>query len=455
MGMYQRARQALLTAACVGGIAAGLAAVSPAAALAECKTPVTGSGSTLQTKQQEKWAAAWKAEKSPKCEPAAEITIEYNLATGTGSKQGLEEWGMAGGGLGGELLPALSSNKTKLDGFVGTDDPPTEELTLEGRKASESTVLTVPVVAAPVAALMHLPGGTCTYTQPAALNVTQAQLLALWLNKLGVTKASEENWSKVLTALGFTTVSAGCAEQKVKHKARKDGSGTSDAFKYFLCQIEGAPTCPEWKAFANDGNTWPANTEVEALYEGTGAEVKAVAEAEGSVGYANYQNARTEPVGNVFTAYSSTAKKFWLKLEDQSAKFAEPGKGTEGKEGNCPTELTTEQQGELPTVAAEKEDTAIWDKFHLSGTVVKTAGTYALCTLTYDEEWENYLTTILKGTKGYESAELAETTALTVENFILWILGTKGQVTNLEQGYSKLPEEVQLKAVEIDSLLLD
>jgi ABC-type phosphate transport system substrate-binding protein len=454
MGMLRRARQAAITAACLGGITAGLAAVTPTAALATCKSPVTGSGSTLQTKQQEKWAAAWKAEKSPKCEPAAEVTIEYNLEKGTGSKQGLEEWGMAGG----ELLPALSANKTKLDGFVGTDDPPVEGLTLEGRTASESTVLTVPVVAAPVAAMMHLPGGTCTYTAPAALEVTQAQLNALWLNKLGVTKASEENWSKVLTALGFTGVSAGCESQKVKHKARKDGSGTSYAFKYFLCQVESATGCTgaEWKTFANDSNEWPTNTEVEALYEGTGALVKAVAETEGSVGYANYQNVRTEPKVKEFTPYSATAKRFWLKLEDQAGKFGEPGKGTEeGKEGNCPTELTTEQQGELPTVAEGLEDTADWSSFHLSGKVVKTEKTYALCTLTYDEEWENYLTTNLKGAKGYESETAAENTALTVENFILWILGTKGQVTNLEQGYSKLPEEVKTKANEIDSLVLD
>ena len=449
MGIYQRARQMAVAAVCLSGIAAGATAALPdAASAAACKN-ITGSGSTLQTKQQELWSEKWKAGGSPKC--SAGVTVGYNSGTlgGIGSGQGLQEWGMPGK----KLEPKLASTE-KLDAFVGTDDPPTRSLLLEGKEASESWVLTVPVVAAPVAALVHLPEGTCTYTAPASLNVTQKELNEVWLGKFANWKALLEHWK-------FTGVAAACESLTIKHKVRSDSSGTSFAFKNWLCEIEGGATkCPKWEEKAEiltDAAVWPAATSAETEYEeagkhankGSGGEIKAVEKTEGSVGYVNFANAKAE---GGFAKYSSTAKKFWLKIEDKSGEFAEPGTSTGA--GNCPTGLTSTQKAALPSIKAG-EDTAEWSKFHLSSTAVEE-GKYAGCTLTYDELWEKYLTTILEKEANYGSATLAGENGETAKNYFLWILGAtagEGQ-TVIAEGYTKLPTEVQKKAKETAELVV-
>ena len=417
---------------------------------ANCKN-VTGSGSTLQTKQQEEWTTKWAEAGSPKCSAIVSVGYNKGVLGGIGSGQGLKEWGMPGK----KLEPALSSYES-LDGFVGTDDPPSRTLLLEGKEASESWVLTVPVVAAPVAVIVHLPvnevegAGKCHYEAPAKLEVTQKLLNELWAGKF-------KNWEEVLKDWKFPVVSAGCAEKEIKHKVRSDSSGTSYAFKLWLCQIEGGRTkCPTWEEkpeILSDAAVWPAGTKAETKTganenKGSSGEIKAVEETAGSVGYVNFANAESE---GGFVKYKAGELKFWLKIENKPGEFTEPGTSTGA--GNCPTTLTAVQKEELPTIKAG-EDTAEWEKFDLSSTAVEE-GKYAGCTLTYDEAWEKYLTTLLKAAAAYGSEALAEETANTVKNYLLWVIGgTAGEgQTVIASGYTKLPSEVQKKAKEAVELI--
>ncbi len=451
MGIYYRVRHMAVTAVCVGGVAAGVLAAVPGDALAACKN-TTASGSTLQTKQQETWDKKWSSLGSPKCSGKT-VLVEYNKPKGTGSGQGLKEFGMPGE----VLLPKESSNGSTLDGFIGTDDPPTEAQLLEAKKASEAWALTVPVVSAPVAAIVHLPESSCTIDAPKELNVTQKQINELWLGKAGGSTPTTLLWSETLKAWKYTVLS-GCT-QPVLHKVRSDGSGTSYAWKNWLCEVEGGKTkCPTWEEkpeILTDAAVWPKATRAETTWgagkenKGSGGEIEAVAETPGSVGYVNYANAKSEPAGSPFTEYKTTAKKFWLKLEDAPSEFAEPGTPTLG---NCPATLSATQKSELPTVLGGK-DTAIWSNFHLSSTKVNETGTYPACTLTYDVSWESYLTTKLKEAGNYGSG--SEETGETVKNYLGWVLeATGGQASgNLAEGFAKLPTEVSKKGTEAVTLI--
>jgi|HubBroStandDraft_6_1064221.scaffolds.fasta_scaffold69255_1 ABC-type phosphate transport system substrate-binding protein len=447
MGIYDWVWRGARTALCAGGLAAGVVAMTPGVAAAACKQDVTASGSTLQTSQEQHWNTTWKGEG---CGTLITAEILYNNGPlgGTGSGQGLEEFGMPGK----ELLAGLSSIETELDGFVGTDDPPNSELLTEGKEASESQVLTVPVVAAPIALIFHLPVA-CTFVL-AKWNLTKAIVNEIWLGDI--------NWEELLLKLGAANI-VGCTES-IKHEVRSDSSGTSFAFKWWLCQIESAAevekvsqtTCTTWLPFLSDASSWPALTgELKEhfkspsptlkLNKGTGEEINAVGEEQAATGYANFANVETE---GGFSKYSQattlqTTTLFWAPLETKANEFTEPGPGS--KPGNCPTTLNATQEAQLANINAA---TPNWEGFHLS--FIKEGELYPLCTLTYAVTWENFLTTILTGPKGYLSAVLAEETANTVKEFLLW--ATKEVIDgglNIVNGYHTAPQAVLEKAEEI------
>lgn len=424
MGIYTRARRSALTAICAGSVVAGIAAVAvPGTALAAvpCEK-ITGSGSSLQAAQQTKWTTG---RKFATCTPE-EPGIVY---TATGSGQGLKEWGIPGG----VLLPKESGNKVTLDAYVGTDDPQAKAALGEAKKASESKAITVPVVAAPIAMIIHPPTG-CVPTA-AEFKISEVQLDSLW-------KGTYTNWKGFLTAVvgatGFSEEPKGACEVAIKHEVRFDGSGTSYAFKQYLSQIDAAT----WSTFVTDEPTWPAGTAAITEHEeggkkvpnkGSGGEAKAVGLEAGSVGYVNLANAAE----GEFSKYAAKGTKFWARVRNVGASGEPEGKT---KTGNCPAALavalTAKQKEEAKGEGVEGENGPNWSTVHLANT--KTAGAYPLCTLTYDMGWETYTTPKLEGVEEYNKKGTAvKNTALAYFEYM-----TNGGQSNIASYYSTLPEEI-------------
>ncbi len=431
MGIYNRVRRSALTAVCAFGVAAGIGmTVAPVSALAAEKcAATTGSGSSLQGIQQTKWTTG---RKLAGCTPEAP-GITY---TSTGSGKALKEWGMPGS----VLVPAEAGGG-KLDGFIGTDDPPTEAQLKEAEKASESKAETVPVVAAPVAMIIH-PPANCTATGT-EFKINNKVLSEMWIGKYA-------NWKIFLEKAGVTfeeKVAKAC-EVVIIHEVRSDGSGTSYAFKQYLSQIE--PNKAEWEKVANDNVEWPAGTKAETEHEETGkkpnkgssGEAKAVFLTAGSVGYVNTADA----IAAGFVKYAAKGTTFWAKTQDNGteevgAKGAEPIIGTEG---NCPAKVTA------ATVLPKGTDNPpLWANVHLGHPNTEEAGTYSLCTFTYDVAWNKYTTTILNGATNYngKGAEIGSTVK---QYFSFMVSATEGQAkANIAADYSKLPGAVQKVAAEI------
>jgi ABC-type phosphate transport system substrate-binding protein len=413
MGNYRRARRLMLAAACTCSAVAGIGITAAPGTAFACT--LTGSGSSLQASQQTHWTGSY-----------TPCTVTY---TSTSSGKGLEEFGMPGG----KLVPRL----TPMDGFVGTDDPPTKALLKEGNEASETNPITVPVIAAPVAVIFHLPSG-CVPTSSEFV-VGNTVLSELWLGKY-------KNWDEFLTAAGVSVESAtNCTkETTIKKEVRSDSSGTSFAFKQYLSQINST----EWSSFVSDAETWPTGTAAltthsgGTLNEGSGGEATAVSAETGSVGYVNEANA----VSASFKAYAAKATTFWARIRNTGA----AGEPVSGTKGNCPstltTALTTAQKEEAKGEGTEGTFGPVWATVHLANKGTSTA--YPLCTLTYDVGWakEKYKTTKLEaaliyGTKAAEIGEAAKA------YFAFMVSSTEGQ-SKVAEYYSALPSAIQAIAAE-------
>lgn len=435
MGICRQVRRFALGVACASGLVAGAGmAVAPGAALATVACAnITGSGSTLQVEQQEKWITEVKTNKAISGTGANECTaaptIEYDLLTGTGSGMGLEEFGIQESGGKFELIPTLSSNGTKLDAYVGTDDPPTEAQLAHtkggaGSKTAETTALTVPTVAAPIAIIIHLPA-ECTLSSEA--NVTNAHLSTVFADET-------ITWS---TLLGAAVSGSKCSEKPMVD-VRSDSSGTSFALKQYLCQVNpslwGKVTkseeCESGKEFVTDASKWPNETitpEVPLLKHtkgenlGSPGEAEAVSEEAGSIGYVNLANAAADKFE------LSKGSLFWANIEGESGtEFADPL--VNASTANCPTTYS------FPTGVQAEAEKGFWTKVHLAQKGTK--GAYPICTFTYDIGWENYKTTALEADYSSKGTEVGATAKAYFE--YMTKTGSKGQ-SKLAGDYAPLP----------------
>jgi ABC-type phosphate transport system substrate-binding protein len=414
--------------------------VAPGSALAVNCSQLMGSGSSLQAEQQTLWTNDIP---NPLGECASGPHVLY-LSTSSG--KGLSEWGSNEKS---ELLTSEDGCKGcgELDGFVGTDDPPTHTELLEMLKASESETLVTPIVAAPVAIILHAPK-ECELKGSSNLAVS---LLPLTL-ELAFTQL--ETWSQFLLlvhshalalsrALSFKET--GACNNHLLLEVRSDSSGTSFATKQFLCQIEPAvwteeanatvEKCQSGKGLVTDAQKWflaPTGPLVSFLHgnkvlnEGSKGEAAAVESTEGSIGYVNTANA----VAAHFLPFGGESKQslllFWAPVNDQ-----EPVKGASGTEANCPTAftLTATQEAE-----AKKSE---WEKIHLANPGEETD--YPLCTFTYDVGWQNYKTTKLNTAYGATLAtEIGNSAKKYFEYMTSSALGNHGQ-KEIANYYSALP----------------
>jgi ABC-type phosphate transport system substrate-binding protein len=403
MDIHKRALRTVLATVCACSAVAGIGmAAAPGSALAApC---LTGSGSSLQGEQQQHWIAL----KPLGC--AEELTY-----TSTSSGKGLTEFGLEGAF---ELTPAESGTGS-LDGFIGTDDAPTTTALMKteaGMKKADTKAETMPIVAAPIAIIVHLPSG-CSIT--GTVNISNIHLSDVFAGE-------EITWAELLGP----AASEGCTGKPMPN-ARSDASGTSYAFKQYLCQVEPvtwgniAKECESGDGLVVDAATWPElhkptlfkhlkGTE-EVENKGSAGEVEAVEAEEGSIGYVNQANAAK---GN-FVASQSGATEFWTTVENGE----EPVKN--GTEGNCPSEYT----GGLPTAGAS------WSAVHLA--LDTQAGAYPICTLTYDIGWEKYETTELELPANYNGKTKAKEIGIKAKAYFEYMAGT-GQ-SHIAEYYSPLP----------------
>jgi ABC-type phosphate transport system substrate-binding protein len=456
MGIYKRVRHLAVAAVCATGLVAGMgAAVAPGSALAakvKC-AKITGSGSSLQKAQQTEWSKIVNESTfvlkpgAEECEPG-DPGVKY-FATSSG--HGLTEFGMEGGG----LKPAEAGNgESKLDGFFGTDDPPTLTQLEKAKEAtggaSGTKAWVIPVVAAPIAVIVHLPENCKLKASPSAAISNEHLSEEFAGGKL--------SWT---TLLGTAVEGTACGTATPVVEVRSDSSGTSYAFKQYLCQIAATvwlenlsgveSECQQGKGAVTDTKKWPKETAVSGTHleteggspvnneKGSG-EVKAVLKtgfenggvaekASGSIGYANLADA----VEGGFEASSARKQIFWVKAGEHTEEPISGGKG------NCPTSYT------IPSESEAKNGE--WALAHLANKKQAT-GAYPLCTFTYDVGWENYTVAKLieqygEGKTEPEAKEQAKAVGNTAKAYLEYEVSTaaspEGGQKKIANDYHPLP----------------
>lgn len=446
MSIYERARRMALAALCCCGlVVAGGAMLTPTFAFAVECDKTTGSGSTLQTIIQR--ALIPEFEKAPGNGCTGSKSIEYNKPIETGSGQGLEEFGMQGSNV---LAPTKSGNGVKLDGFVGTDEPPTEAKVKMGKEAAETSPITVPVFSAPVAIIFHPPAGC--QIKVAKWKVPNQELDLFYRHKI--------TWKEFAEQIGAGKPEGTLCNVTATVEVRSDNSGTSFATKQYLSQIKSKV----WEEkFINNETDWPAETEAKTEHvngsgmkvanKGSNGEAQAVAETANAVGYVNVGNA---PANGIKAWLNNGQNKtFWGQvqnngLEVSGAEVAEPVKPSGAKTiGNCPTGEYTFKPSKLETQVKAKPP--VWGGVELAN--VTTSGAYPLCTFTYNVAWEDYTKAKFKITGGY--GNLGKQVGNTTKEYLKFVL-KEGQMlieSGVPEFYSPLPENIKkiaLNAVETE-----
>jgi ABC-type phosphate transport system substrate-binding protein len=417
--------------------AAGVAALmAPGAASASLGTQCSGSsiggqGSSLQKLAQELWAPnfntstekhACNGTQGTKGTP----TISYNPS---GSGAGLKSWGVG----------KLEHKFEATNAFVGTDEAPNptakkeieeNELTLQPK-----ALLTIPVLQAAVAVIVHLPSG-CTATSTSNkghLVLDNSTLEGIW-------RGSITNWTEIKD--GGDTLTGTCSGS-ITHVVRLDGSGTTHIYKKYLgliskvafptTNVKGESTGSKtWNEIAEgtENQSWPtADAVVRPEKTGNGPVVAKVAETPGSIAYANLADARANsafvpPAGGPKTSV------FWTPIQNKSGEtvtYADPASNKEVaalKESNCAKTEYTDGENPFPPENAQ----ASWFQV----TTKTSEPKYTICGLTFDLALTTY--GVFPGTSLEE--------ATTANNYLQFVTSTKkeklGNKENGGQGLIKL-----------------
>src|ERR1700728_3580031 len=288
-------------------------------------TKIYGSGAALQTLLQQNILI-------PKSPSLGSSLVHYS---NTSSGGGFKEFGNTTGTLApGEDKFADSLAPSELDSYVGVDSGPTlEELenarfAATGSKTStEENEIAVPIAQTPLDILLSLPAGGTIATLP---HVDLGDVLAGQLFAGTVPAAggySENTWGAFLSDVGLTAIASGSPNPGqfldtgapgtpgtggyagIVVNVRKEGAGTTVNLKQFLPLVD--PT--DWGSIPVNSKTfgtgnWPATATLSAS-PGTAndaAEVAAVDDTPGSVGYATAGDANANP-GVAFTSEPLTS----------------------------------------------------------------------------------------------------------------------------------------------------
>lgn len=452
-------RRSAVLAAIAG---AGAALAAPAGALAAGGSPVYASGSSFQNSAHGVWKGKYAA--NTKLDAAPAITY-----TSSSSGKGLSVFGNDDGSL--KAAADTGAPSGVLDGFIGTDDPPTAGQLNLAKLASGASELTIPVAQAPVAVLLSLPVGvTIDDGEVDLLNVYLERAVAGTLPAAGGYDAN--TWGALLTANGtsFSEDNSDDANVPITVQVRVGGSGTSFAFKNYLNQIATDSTNPVttdagvWTNFLTGDQAWPATARVSdggASNSGGGALVKSTASNPGSLGYANLADAVSSGNGG-FTS-TATASTFGSSASHQivyallqnngsatsGATFAEASGDTGNlinAQGNCTTSAGTVKGW----TKAPSDPRASWIGVLASDTnIAADAGPafYPACAVTYEAAWDNYNAAGLA--PGYTNVAAGITpqgTFQSVRDYLGYITSAQGQADVEAKGYNRLPDAIETKA---------
>ncbi len=398
------------------GVAALMAPGAASASLGEqCSGPdVHGQGSTLQNLAQGIWDPGFSASSEPHACNGTQGTkgtpkITY---TGTGSGPGEKTWGV-------EPAKPEEVSYAATNGFLGTDEAPNptakKEIEEHETTLTPQALLTIPVLQAAVAIIVHLPEG-CTATSTS--NKGRIVLNNSTLEK--IERGTITNWTEISDGGDAFT---GTCSATIKHIVRKGGSGTTHILKKYLGLIDNSPwpgtteggTTGEftWGGTAEGANnpTWPTADAVTRASGGSGV-VSAVAATPSSIGYANLADARANaafvpPAGGPKTAT------FWVPIQNKSAEpvtYADPATNKEvaaKKESNCSKEVYTDGANPFPPENAQ----ASWSEV----TTRVNEPKYTICGLTFDLAFTNY--------GSFPGTTIGEAT--TANNFLQFVTSTK------------------------------
>jgi ABC-type phosphate transport system substrate-binding protein len=447
MGL-KAARRAVAACAVSAAAIAVLAAPGVASAATQCSgSSIVAAGSTLQKlAQKEIWIKDFHTSKNKKaCSGEKQPGITYESI---GSGEGLEDWGVFG------VHPFELSRVA----IVTTDEPINEEdkKEIEAHETTSvaKTVQSIPVIQAAVAIIMHLPKG-CTAKSEGAKerlvldNVTLEKIYSGKITKWGEIKDDGDQL-------------VGCEVEPnsapITPIVRLDASGTTHIFKKYLSLINPTEKLEteknELKTWAEisegtENTVWPkAAKVVKAEKEGGGALVTEVANKEGSIGYANLADARSNGGFSKTGVGGAGTSKFWAPIQNsglsttKKLSYADPS--TDGDteplaDANCVKEKYTNGKGKTFPPSSTDET---WNQV----TTETKEKNYPICGFSYDMTLSHYGAYVADG-----DASVLEGEAVTANNFLEFVLEDKaegGQILIEDHDYEALPKKVLKEAQE-------
>jgi ABC-type phosphate transport system substrate-binding protein len=471
------ARQVL--AACAISAASLAALVAPGAASAATLEACSGSntfgaGSSLQSLAQEKvWAVDFNSTKDKslfacngKNGSKGKPTITYESI---GSGAGYKKW--------------KETEEYGKYGYVGTDNTinqsEIEAIEKEHLAEKAGKPMTIPVLQAAVAVVVHLPAGCTSASNTATLTEAKSAEGRLVLTDVTLEKIYSgeiTKWNQINSAENggdkLTCESKEDEEAAIHPVVRKDKSGTTHVFKKYLGVVSVQSFEMEngeklnWNQVSEGGTInvqWPKAAHVTFAKQETGPGVlEEVNATPGSIGYAVLADSRetevTELIGGVPTTFKynfvpptggKNTPTFWVELEDSSKiskgkaarKYADPATNFDvaaKAESNCKSTIYQNGTKVFPPPSVF----APWNE--VTGEL--QSKTYSLCGLTYDLALTNY--TAFKGGTVEE--------ATTVQNYLNYILDTKGGQADIKKhDFLGLPTELLTEAKEAPALIED
>ncbi len=435
------ARRLVPACAITAAFVAAAAAPSVASAAPHCsksaEAAIRGKGSSAQKLlQKEIWNVQFNTSANPlACNgtqgEAGTPKVSYES---TGSGAGLESWGIEQKKPGEQELWFGPKNA-----FVGTGIGPNAKQESEITSHTEGAkVLTIPVAQPAIAILIHLPKG-CLGVEGGP----KAGTIAIKQKTLEqVFEGKKTKWSQILNKAKMKEATKKSCEKtgKITRAVREDGSGTTDAFMKYLNTIdknkaayEGGKTWNQEGEVANN-TEWP-NQATDPVLKGNGGGgvAKAVAEHEGTIGYANVADARANLAFIPETEENAKHEKgkggpgtpvFWADVENAKGSYANPS--TNGEiagisNSNCEETVYTNGFGKKPFPPPGVEET--WNEV----SVGLTQKNYEPCYLTYDLALTHYKGAnkgAIAGAGEAESAEPTEEESNLVSDYIQYELST-------------------------------
>jgi ABC-type phosphate transport system substrate-binding protein len=356
----------------------------------------------------------------------------------------------------------------EAQGFVGTDNPPTEavrekiEEQSESKTVTKTDLLTIPTLQAAVTLIVRLPTG-CTAESTVAGSPKRLVLGDSEVEKIFRRKVTK--WSQIKES-GDKLVGSACTKavkaSAITRVVREDGSGTTAIFKKWLELVNGkgetaaGEVCDSaketWLQCAEEptasgtahNTNWPDEETDLVRGNGSGGVIEKVEETPGSIGYvvlANASAGKGKFIGfQRGTKGGEGTEEFRVEVENGKKVYSEPStdRDAEAKaQSNCADtdyvkinpKTGKPEKGKFPPQSAED----LWNL--VSAEVVEK--NYTLCGFTYDLALTDY-----HEYAGHGATE-AETT--TAGDYLEWVLndeadGGQALIEN-ETDYLGLPKK--------------